>query len=47
MARLAARIVDKHVRKRSRACLRAGVRENGLLRPPEPGTPQGGPLAPW
>ena len=47
MARLAARIADKRVLKLIRAFLRAGVLENGLLRPTDQGTPQGGPLAPW
>ena len=47
MARLAARIADKRVLKLIRAFLRAGVLENGLLRPTDQGTPQGGPLSPW
>jgi RNA-directed DNA polymerase len=47
MARLAARITDKRVLKLIRAFLHAGVLENGLLRPTEQGTPQGGPLSPW
>jgi RNA-directed DNA polymerase len=47
MARLAGRIADKRVLKLIRAFLRAGVLENGLLRPTEQGTPQGGPLSPW
>jgi RNA-directed DNA polymerase len=46
MARLAARITDKRVLKLIRAFLHAGVLENGLLRPTEQGTPQGGPLSP-
>jgi RNA-directed DNA polymerase len=47
MARLAVRIADKRVLKLIRAFLRAGVLENGLLRPTEQGTPQGGPRSPW
>jgi RNA-directed DNA polymerase len=46
MARLAARITDKRVLKLIRAFLHAGVLENGLLRPTDRGTPQGGPLSP-
>src|SRR5450432_699011 len=46
MARVAARIADKRVLKLIRAFLNAGVMENGLVRPVDEGTPQGGPLSP-
>jgi RNA-directed DNA polymerase len=46
MARVAARIVDKRVLKLIRAFLKAGVMEDGLVRPVDEGTPQGGPLSP-
>ena len=46
MARVAARIADKHVLKLIRAFLNAGVMEDGLVRPVDEGTPQGGPLSP-
>ena len=46
MARVAARVVDKRVLKLIRAYLNAGVMEDGLVRPVDEGTPQGGPLSP-
>src|SRR5216684_921640 len=46
MARIAARVSDKRVRKLIRAFLKAGVMEGGLVSPVEEGTPQGGPLSP-
>jgi RNA-directed DNA polymerase len=46
MARVAARIADKRVLKLIRAFLNAGVMEDGLVRPVDEGTPQGGPLSP-
>src|ERR1700730_7281031 len=46
MARVAARVSDKRVRKLIRAFLKAGVMEGGLVSPVEEGTPQGGPLSP-
>jgi RNA-directed DNA polymerase len=46
MARVAARVVDKRVLKLIRAFLNAGVMEDGLVRPVDEGTPQGGPLTP-
>jgi RNA-directed DNA polymerase len=46
MARVAARVSDKRVLKFIRACLKAGVMEDGLVRPVDEGTPQGGPLSP-
>ncbi|MDA1095004.1 MAG: group II intron reverse transcriptase/maturase [Acidobacteria bacterium] len=46
MARVAGRVSDKRVLTLIRACLRAGVLEDGLVRPTEEGTPQGGPLSP-
>ncbi len=46
MARVAARVSDKRVRKLIRAFLEAGVMEDGLVSPVEEGTPQGGPLSP-
>src|SRR6266403_1521937 len=46
MARVAARVSDKRVRKLIRAFLKAGVMEGGLVSPVDEGTPQGGPLSP-
>src|SRR6202162_1251049 len=46
MARVAARVPDKRVRKLIRAFLKAGVMEGGLVSPVDEGTPQGGPLSP-
>jgi RNA-directed DNA polymerase len=46
MARVAARVSDKRALKLIRAFLNAGVMENGLVRPIDEGTPQGGPLSP-
>src|SRR5260370_1033122 len=46
MARVAARLTDKRVLKLIRAFLKTGVMEDGLVRPVDEGTPQGGPLSP-
>jgi RNA-directed DNA polymerase len=46
MGSLAKSIVDKRVLKLIRAYLNCGVMEQGLLKPIEEGTPQGGPLSP-
>ena len=46
MARVAGRVADKRVPKLIRAFLNAGVMEDGLVRPVDEGTPQGGPLSP-
>lgn len=46
MARMATRVRDKRMLKLTRAFLRAGVLEGGLVSPSEEGTPQGGPLSP-
>jgi len=47
MARVAARIADKRVLKLIRAFLNAGVMEDGLVRPVDEGTPQGGRFRPF
>jgi len=46
MARIAARVADKRLLKLIRAFLKAGIMEDGLVRPTEEGTPQGSPLSP-
>ena len=46
MSRVALRVSDKRLLKLLRAYLSAGVMENGLVRPSDEGTPQGGPLSP-
>src|SRR5450631_3689000 len=46
MGRIAQRVEDKRLLKLIRAMLNAGVMENGLVKPSEEGTPQGGPLSP-
>ena len=46
MGRIARRVADKRVLKLIRACLSAGVMEDGLVSPTREGTPQGGPLSP-
>ena len=46
MGRLARRIEDKRALRLIRSFLNAGVMENGLVRPTEEGTPQGGPISP-
>jgi RNA-directed DNA polymerase len=46
MAAMARRVNDKRMLKLIRAFLESGVMENGLVRPVEEGTPQGGPLSP-
>src|SRR4029453_11472975 len=40
------RVADKRVLKLIRAFLNAGLMEDGLVRPLDEGTPQGGPLSP-
>src|SRR4030088_677221 len=47
MSRVASRIPDKRVLKLIRTFLNAGVLEDGLVRPVDEGTPQGGPLSPF
>ena len=46
MSRVASRVSDKRMLKLIRAFLSAGVLEDGLVRPIDEGTPQGGPLSP-
>jgi RNA-directed DNA polymerase len=46
MGRVAQRVKDKRMRKLIRAFLNAGVMEDGLVKPIDEGTPQGGPLSP-
>ena len=46
LAAVAERVVDKRMLKLIRAFLEAGVMEDGLVRPVDEGTPQGGPLSP-
>jgi len=46
MGRVAKRIADKRLLKLIRAYLSAGVMEDGLVKPTDEGTPQGGPLSP-
>lgn len=46
MARMATKVSDKRMLTLTRAFLRAGVLEGGLVSPSEEGTPQGGPLSP-
>jgi RNA-directed DNA polymerase len=46
MARIARGVEDKRLLKLIRAFLNAGVMENGLVKPTDEGTPQGGPLSP-
>ena len=47
MSTLAQRIEDKRVLKLIRTYLNVGVMEDGLVRPRDEGTPQGGPLSPF
>lgn len=46
MARVSERVSDKRLLKLIRAFLKAGILEDGLVRPTEEGTPQGSPLSP-
>ena len=46
MASVSKRVRDKRLLRLIRAFLNAGVMENGLVRPTDEGTPQGGPLSP-
>jgi RNA-directed DNA polymerase len=46
MARVARKVKDKRILLLIRRYLQAGIMENGLTKPSEQGTPQGGPLSP-
>jgi RNA-directed DNA polymerase len=46
IAKIAERVSDQRLLKLTRAFLRAGVMEGGLVSPVDEGTPQGGPLSP-
>ncbi len=46
MAKIAQRAGDKRMLKLIRTFLTAGVLEDGLVKPADEGTPQGGPLSP-
>jgi len=46
-ARVAREVKDKRALKLIRAFLNAGVMEDGLVKPTDEGTPQGGPLTPF
>ena len=46
MARIARQVKDKKILLLVRRFLQAGVMEDGLVKPTEEGTPQGGPLSP-
>lgn len=46
MSRIARKVKDKKILLLIRRFLQAGVMENGLVKPTEEGTPQGGPLSP-
>ena len=46
MAKISERVGDKRLLKLIRAFLTAGVMEDGLVKPVDEGTPQGGPLSP-
>jgi len=46
MSTIAKRVKDKRLLKLIRAFLNAGIMENGLVKPVNQGTPQGGPLSP-
>lgn len=47
MGLVAKRVKDSMIRKLVRSYLNAGVMENGLVKPTDEGTPQGGPLSPF
>src|SRR6202008_2913311 len=46
LAAVAKRVADKRMLQRTRAFVKAGVMEEGLVSPVDEGTPQGGPLSP-
>lgn len=46
MARVARKVKDKKILHLIRRYLQAGIMEDGLVKPTEDGTPQGGPLSP-